>query len=66
MRPDTTSTKHGEVPVFGMFPHTGDAALACAIPAMDRPPSVGVPLDFSYQLDARDFYNAGSPDARYG
>lgn len=55
-------TKHGEVSVFGMFPHTGDAALALRNTGYGSTAfGPGVPLDFSYQLDARDFYNAGSP-----
>lgn len=54
--------KHPEVSFLGMFPHDGQAALALRNTGYGAgsfgPPR---PLDFSYKLDTRDFYNGGKP-----
>ena len=55
---------HPSIPTVGMFTHTGSAALAVRNIgyAGTGTPQVPIPqpLDFSYKLDQRDFYNGGN------
>lgn len=54
-------TRHPPVPGLGMFPHSGNAMLAVRNTGYNSVTLPAIPLDFSYSLDTRDFYNGGSP-----
>lgn len=57
-------TGHTAVPPLGMVPHSGNQMLALRNTTYAATTSLpATPLDYSYSLDTRDFYNGGNPVA---